>query len=119
MKNKTVWVLLGLLGVTGLSLAAGDRGAAPQMTLVVEDGAMSSGVVQAGEMGAGSEVNAVSPKGSQVSTWITNRLAYDPNRERRGLSLVERGTLNDIQSKFDHGNMGDVEYETRRQVLQK
>lgn len=90
-----------------------------QVTIRVDSTTDLQGVEDLSELKPGSSVQVTVKKPWFSKQWVAERLVYVPPKERKALSPTETSQLHQIEADFAHGEMGDIEYETKRQELEK
>ncbi len=71
------------------------------------------------ELKEGASVQVEARKNWYMRLWLARRLTYDPSEGSGGISRTDKAGLHDIENRSAHGQMGDIEFETKRQVFNK
>lgn len=99
-----------------LNVYDSQRSEEREVTIRVDDTTRLEGVDNLSELQVGQQVRVESKK-NWFNQWVAQRLVYAPPA-RASLSPVETSKLHEVEKQFAHGEIGDVEYETKRQALQ-
>lgn len=87
------------------------------VTIRIDGATRLEGVQNLSELKEGQTVRVQTKKHWLLDQRIAQRLVYNPP-PKAPMSSVQTSQLHQIEGEFAHGQMGDVEYETKRQVIQ-
>ncbi len=109
-----------------LNVHDAETGAQKQMTVLTGRETRFEGVQNLSELSEGAPVRVEVKKTWYSQQWVARRLTQDhpasaPSGKRpgQGPSPTELAQLHDMENRSAHGQMGDIEFETKRQVLEK
>lgn len=101
-----------------LNVPDGGSAEGKEVVVWVDPATKLQGVNGVSELKPGAQVRVQTKKHWFFRQWVAERLVYDPPKQPR-LTPVDSSQLHQLENKFAHGEMGDVEYETKRQLLEK
>jgi hypothetical protein len=90
-----------------------------QVTVRVDRKTRLQGVGSISELKEGGPVKAEVKKNWFSDQWTATRLVYVPAEKGKRTSPTDKAQLHDVENRFAHGQMGDIEYETKRQEFEK
>jgi hypothetical protein len=110
-----------------LNVVDGQSAEGKQVIVKVEPGTDLEGVKDLSELKQGTPVKVRAEKSWYMREWVARRLIYSPSKGPQGLnaqgsqgmSPTESAGLHDMENRAAHGQMGDVEFETKRQGLER
>ncbi len=108
-----------------LNVSDGHSAEWKQVVVSVDKDTRLEGVGRLSELKEGAPVQVEVRKSWYMRQWVLRRLVYVPSesrvpsKDRQELSQTESAGLHDMENRAAHGQMGDIEFETKRQGLGK
>jgi phosphopantothenoylcysteine synthetase/decarboxylase len=103
-----------------LNVPDGQSAEGKLVTIRVDRATQIQGADSLSQIQQGQSLQVVAKKSWFSQQLVAERLIYAPTvKNQMMLSRVENAQMNQIESQFAQGQMGDVEYETNRQLLEK
>lgn len=102
-----------------LNVADGVGVEGKQVTILVDHSTRFQGAEKLSDLKEGGAVQAKARKSWFSKQWIAERLVYSVPKAPAAPSPTENAQLDQIENQFAHGQMGDVEFETKRQAMEE
>jgi hypothetical protein len=101
-----------------LNVPDGQSAEGKQVTVSVDRQTSFVGVERISDLREGSPVHVEVKKSWYGNKWTIRRLIYNPPVAPAGMSPTDKSQLHEMENRFAHGQMGDIEFETKRQAFE-